>query len=121
MADGGTLLLDEIGDLPLGLQAKLLRVIEEGECERLGGTRTIRVDVRLLCSTAKDLKQEAETGHFRQDLLYRLSVIPLHLPALRERLEDIPLLVNHFLGGFSRKRGMALSLSNEAMQCLLAL
>ena len=119
LADGGTLLLDEIGDLPLGLQAKLLRVIEEGECERLGGTRTIRVDVRLLCSTAKDLKQEAETGHFRRDLLYRLSVIPLQLPALRERLDDIPLLVNHFLGGFSRKRGVALSLSNEAMQCLL--
>jgi len=120
LADGGTLLLDEIGDLPLGLQAKLLRVIEEGECERLGGTRTIRVDVRLLCSTAKDLKQEAEAGRFRQDLLYRLSVIPLHLPALRERTEDIPLLVNHFLQGFSRKRGMALSLSGEAMQCLLS-
>ena len=119
LADGGTLLLDEIGDLPLGLQAKLLRVIEEGECERLGGTRTIRVDVRLLCSTAKDLKKEAAVGLFRQDLLYRLSVIPLHLPALRERLEDIPLLVDHFLHGFSRKRGMVLSLSNEAMQCLL--
>lgn len=119
LADGGTLLLDEIGDLPLGLQAKLLRVIEEGECERLGGTRSIRVDVRLLCSTAKDLKKEAEAGLFRQDLLYRLSVIPLQLPALRERREDIPLLVGHFLHGFSRKRGMTLSLSDEAMQCLL--
>ncbi|WP_028317458.1 sigma-54-dependent transcriptional regulator [Desulfobulbus elongatus] len=119
LADGGTLLLDEIGDLPLGLQAKLLRVIEEGECERLGGTRTIRVDVRLLCSTAKDLKQEAEAGRFRQDLLYRLSVIPLHLPPLRERTEDVPLLVNHFLRGFSRKRDTELSLSDEAMQCLL--
>jgi len=119
LADGGTLLLDEIGDLPLGLQAKLLRVIEEGECERLGGTRTIKVDVRLLCSTAKDLKEEADAGRFRQDLLYRLSVIPLRLPALRERVEDVPLLVNHFLHGFSRKRGMALSLSDEAMQCLL--
>jgi two-component system response regulator AtoC len=119
LADGGTLLLDEIGDLPLGLQAKLLRVIEEGECERLGGTRTIKVDVRLLCSTAKDLKEEADAGRFRQDLLYRLSVIPLRLPALRERIEDVPLLVNHFLHGFSRKRGMALSLSDEAMQCLL--
>ena len=119
LADGGTLLLDEIGDLPLGLQAKLLRVIESGECERLGGTRTIKVDVRLLCSTAKELKQEAEAGRFRQDLLYRLSVIPLHLPPLRDRVEDIPLLVNHFLDGFSRKRGMPLSLSAEAMQCLL--
>ena len=118
LADGGTLLLDEIGDLPLGLQAKLLRVIEEGECERLGGTRTIRVDVRLLCSTAKDLKHEAEAGRFRRDLLYRLSVIPLRLPPLRERTEDIPILVNHFLQEFGRKRGMQLSLSNDAMQCL---
>ena len=120
LADGGTLLLDEIGDLPLGLQSKLLRVIEEGECERLGGTRTIKVDVRLLCATAKDLKQEVEGGRFRQDLLYRLSVIPLYLPPLRQRVEDIPLLVNHFLGGFSRKRGMALTLSAEALQCLLS-
>lgn len=119
LADGGTLLLDEIGDLPLGLQAKLLRVIEEGECERLGGTRTIRVDVRLLCATAKDLKVEAEAGRFRQDLLYRLSVIPLPMPPLRERREDVPLLVDHFLAGFSQKRGMALSLSEEAMQCLI--
>lgn len=119
LADGGTLLLDEIGDLPLGLQSKLLRVIEEGECERLGGTRTTKVDVRLLCATAKDLKKEVEAGRFRQDLLYRLSVIPLHMPPLRERVEDIPLLVSYFLHGFSRKRGMALSLSTEAMQCLL--
>ena len=119
LADGGTLLLDEIGDMPLGLQSKLLRVIEEGECERLGGTRTIKVDVRLLCSTAKDLKQEVAAGRFRQDLLYRLSVIPLIMPRLRERVEDIPLLVDHFLGGFSRKRGMALTLSAEAMQSLL--
>lgn len=118
LADGGTLLLDEIGDLPLGLQAKLLRVIEEGECQRLGGTRTIQVDVRLLCSSAKDLKQETEAGRFRQDLLYRLSVIPLSMPPLRERKEDIPLLVEHFLHGFSRKRGLQLSLSDEAMQCL---
>ncbi|MDR2550401.1 MAG: sigma-54 dependent transcriptional regulator [Desulfobulbus sp.] len=119
LADGGTLLLDEIGDLPLGLQAKLLRVIEEGEFERLGGTRTIRVDVRLLCSTAKDLKEEVRVGRFRQDLLYRLSVIPLHLPPLRERTEDIPLLVTHFLRGFGRKRGMDLTLSSEAMQSLV--
>ncbi|MBV5319035.1 MAG: sigma-54-dependent Fis family transcriptional regulator [Desulfobulbaceae bacterium] len=119
LADGGTLLLDEIGDLPLGLQSKLLRVIEEGECERLGGTRTIKVDVRLLCATAKDLKKEVEGGRFRQDLLYRLSVIPLHMPPLRERVEDIPMLVNHFLAGFSQKRGMGLTLSPEALQCLL--
>ncbi|WP_448873167.1 sigma-54-dependent transcriptional regulator [Desulfobulbus propionicus] len=120
LADGGTLLLDEIGDLPLGLQAKLLRVLETGECERLGGTRTTKVDVRLLCATAKDLKKEVEEGRFRQDLLYRLSVIPLHMPALRERIEDIPLLVDHFLHEFSRKRGIPLTLSDEAMQCLLS-
>ena len=120
LADGGTLLLDEIGDLPLGLQAKLLRVLETGECERLGSTRTVKVDVRLLCATAKDLKKEVAEGRFRQDLLYRLSVIPLHMPALRERMEDIPLLVNHFLGEFSRKRGMELTLSHEAMHCLLS-
>ena len=118
LADSGTLLLDEIGELPLALQAKLLRVIESGECERLGGTRTLKVDVRLLCATAKDLQQEVSAGRFRQDLLYRLSVIPLHLPALRERLEDIPLLAGHFLDGFSRKRGMALTLSPDAMECL---
>jgi two-component system response regulator AtoC len=120
LADGGTLLLDEIGDLPLGLQAKLLRVLETGECERLGSTRTTKVDVRLLCATAKDLKQEVEEGRFRQDLLYRLSVIPLHMPPLRERVEDIPLLVSHFLHEFSRKRGIPLTLSDEAMQCLLS-
>jgi len=119
LADGGTLLLDEIGDLPLALQAKLLRVLETGECERLGSTRTTKVDVRLLCATAKDLKKEVEKGRFRQDLLYRLSVIPLQMPPLRERMEDIPLLVHHFLSEFSRKRGMQLSLSPEAMQCLL--
>jgi two-component system response regulator AtoC len=120
LADGGTLLLDEIGDLPLGLQAKLLRVLETGECERLGSTRTTKIDVRLLCATAKDLKQEVEEGRFRQDLLYRLSVIPLHMPPLRERVEDIPLLVSHFLHEFSRKRGIPLTLSDEAMQCLLS-
>jgi two-component system response regulator AtoC len=119
LADGGTLLLDEIGDLPLGLQAKLLRVIETGECEPLGSTRTSKVDVRLLCATAKDLKGEVEAGRFRQDLLYRLSVIPLRMPALRERIEDIPLLVHHFLREFSRKRGQDLSFADEAMQCLL--
>ena len=96
-----------------------MRVIETGECERLGSTRTTKVDVRLLCATAKDLKTEVEAGRFRQDLLYRLSVIPLRMPALRERIEDIPLLVHHFLGEFSRKRGLPLSFSDAAMQCLL--
>lgn len=118
LADGGTLLLDEIGELPLGLQAKLLRVIECGECQRLGGTQTIRTDVRLLCATARDLKLEAAAGRFRQDLRYRLSVIPLHMPTLRERPEDIPLLAAHFLRLFSRRRGCSQSLADEALACL---
>lgn len=120
MADGGTLLLDEIGDMPMALQAKLLRILQEGECERVGGSRTIKIDVRVLCATAKDLDEEVKEGRFRQDLLYRISVIPLTMPPLRKRTEDIPLLVNHFLKEFSRKRGVLLTLSPEAMQGLLA-
>jgi len=119
MADGGTLLLDEIGEMPLGLQAKLLRVLQENECERVGGTRTIKLDVRLLCSTARNLEEEVKAGRFRQDLLYRLQVIPLTMPPLRERVEDIPLLANHFLQEFSINRNAELSLSPEAMTCLL--
>lgn len=119
MADGGTLLLDEIGDMPIALQAKLLRILQEGECERVGGAQTIKIDVRVLCATAKDLKKEVREGRFRQDLLYRISVIPLTMPSLRKRTEDIPLLVNHFLKEFSTKRGVLLTLSPEAMQALL--
>jgi two-component system response regulator AtoC len=120
MADGGTLLLDEIGELPQPLQAKLLRVLQEGVCERVGGTGTIRVDIRLLCATAKDLEKAVADGSFRQDLFYRLNVIPLVLPSLRERREDIPTLTHHFLHEFSVKRGIAMEISAEAMQCLLA-
>lgn len=119
LADGGTLLLDEIGELPLPLQAKLLRVLQENVYERVGGTGTIKVDIRLLCATAKDLDQEAKKGNFRQDLFYRLNVIPLVLPPLRERKEDIPSLTNHFLHEFSVKRGVAMEISSEAMQCLV--
>jgi len=119
MADGGTLLLDEIGEMPLSLQAKLLRVLQENECERVGGTRTIKLDVRIICSTARDLDKEVKAGRFRQDLLYRLRVIPLTMPPLRERVEDIPLLANHFLKEFSINRDTPLSLSPEAMTCLL--
>ncbi len=119
MADTGTLLLDEIGDLPMGLQAKLLRVLQEGECERVGGVQTIKVDVRILCSTAKDLAIEVQEGRFRQDLYYRLGVIPLTMPPLRERREDIPVLTKHFLHEFSKKRGIALEMSPDAMRCLL--
>jgi two-component system response regulator AtoC len=119
LADGGTMLLDEIGDLPLPLQAKLLRVLEESTYERVGGTGTISVDVRILCATSKDLEQAVEHGAFRQDLFYRLNVIPIHLPPLRDRQEDIPLLTNHFLHEFSIKRGVAMEISPEAMQCLI--
>ena len=119
LADGGTLLLDEIGDLPLAMQAKLLRVLQENECERVGGIRTIKLDVRVLCSTALDLREEVKEGRFRQDLLYRLRVIPLTMPSLRDRKEDIPLLANHFLREFSINRKSLLTLSSEAMEQLL--
>jgi len=120
MADGGTLLLDEIGELPLPLQAKLLRVLQESVYERVGGTGTIRIDIRLLCATAKDLDEAVADGSFRQDLFYRLNVIPIVMPPLRERKEDIPALTNHFLHEFSVRRGIAMEISSEAMQCLLA-
>ncbi len=119
MADGGTLLLDEIGDMPLPIQAKLLRILQEGECERVGGTRTISLDVRILCATAKDLNKEVKAGRFRQDLLYRISVIPLTMPPLRDRKEDISLLIDHFIEEFSIKRGTPLSLSPKAMITML--
>ena len=97
LASGGTLFLDEIGDLSLEAQAKLLRALEAGEIERVGGAEPIPVDVRVLSATNKDLRAEAAAGRFREDLFFRLHVIPLHLPPLRERREDVPLLVEHFL------------------------
>jgi len=96
-AHGGTLLLDEITEMRLDLQAKLLRVIEEQEFERVGGTQPIKVDVRLVATTNRDLKMEVDTGRFRGDLYFRLNVMPIHTPALRDRVEDIPRLVHHFL------------------------
>jgi len=96
-AHGGTLLLDEISEMRLDLQAKLLRVIQEQEFERVGGHQAIRVDVRLIATSNRDLRADAEAGKFRQDLYYRLNVVPVHLPPLRERREDIPVLVHHFV------------------------
>jgi len=97
LADKGTLFLDEIGEMPPSLQAKLLRVLQERSFERVGGDRTLKVDVRILAATNKDLKDEVDKGNFRDDLYYRLNVIHIHLPPLRERAEDIPLLVVSFL------------------------
>jgi DNA-binding NtrC family response regulator len=103
-ANGGTILLDEIGEMHSSFQVKLLRVLQEREFERVGGSKTIKVDVRILAATNKNLEKETMAGHFREDLFYRLSVIPLHIPPLRERPEDIPILTDYFLNYFSRKR-----------------
>ncbi|MFQ5606213.1 MAG: sigma 54-interacting transcriptional regulator, partial [bacterium] len=108
LADGATIFLDEIGNLPLELQTKLLRVLQEGEIERLGSTRTIDIDVRVITATNRDLEKEIHDGGFREDLYYRLNVFPIKCPPLRERNEDIPLLVNHFIKKYSAKSGKAI-------------
>jgi two-component system NtrC family response regulator len=104
MADGGTLVLDEIGEVPIHLQKTLLRVIEEKEFERVGDSRPVRVDVRILSTTNRNLKEEVTKGNFREDLYYRLSIVPVTIPPLRERVSDIPLLVNHFLKKFQGEK-----------------
>ena len=109
-ADGGTLFLDEIGDMALAAQAKVLRVLQEGEVTRIGGAKPRRVDVRVIAATNKRLEDEIAAGRFREDLFYRLNVVPLHVPALRERRDDIPSLIQHFVGEYA-KEGVAAHLS----------
>jgi two-component system, NtrC family, response regulator AtoC len=103
LADGGTLFLDEIGEIPVEMQVKLLRALQESEFERVGGIKTTRVDVRLVAATNRDLQVEIEAGRFRKDLYYRLAVVPILLPALRERRSDVPMLARHFLEKYNRK------------------
>jgi sigma-54-dependent transcriptional regulator len=105
LAHGGTLFLDEIGDMPIGLQAKLLRVLQEGEVRPLGGAKCNKVDVRIIAATHQDLQELIRNGDFRQDLYYRLCVFPIELPPLRERKEDLPSLIQHFMGEFSDQYG----------------
>lgn len=118
LANRGTLLLDELGDLPGPLQAKLLRVLQENEFERVGGNKTISVDVRIIACTSKNLRKEVEAGNFRQDLLYRLQVIPIEMPPLRDHKEDIEELCSFFLSEFSYLHGKNLSMSPEAIHGL---
>jgi transcriptional regulator with GAF, ATPase, and Fis domain len=119
LADGGTLFLDEIGDLALDAQAKLLRALETGELERVGGTRTLTFDVRVLAATHRDLREQVESGEFRQDLYYRLNVLPIHVPALREHATDIVPLAQMFLTRFCASEGRPLlALDPEAAQLL---
>ena len=117
-ADGGTLLLDEIGELPLALQAKLLRVLQEGEIRRVGDQKTRRVDARVLAATAKDLAAEVAAGGFREDLFYRLNVVTIHLPTLRERVADIAPLAGHFAMRLGRRLGRRVTLSAAALRWL---
>lgn len=121
MADGGTLFLDEIGDIPLELQAKLLRVLQEQEFERVGGSVTMRVDVRIVAATSRNLLQMVSAREFRADLYYRINIFPISVPALRERSEDIPLLVRHFVDIHGKRMDKSIKeISEESMEALLS-
>ncbi|RLB18599.1 MAG: sigma-54-dependent Fis family transcriptional regulator [Deltaproteobacteria bacterium] len=119
LADGGTLFLDEIGDLPKTVQVKLLRVLQEGIFERVGGEKSLSVNVRIISATNRDLAREVAKGHFRKDLYYRIRVVPITIPALRERRDDIPLLVNHFLQKESHAGSPVRGISPEALALMV--
>ena len=110
VANGATLFLDEIGELPLELQSKLLRVLQDGEFERLGSSHTVKVDVRIVAATNRNLEEEVRKGRFREDLLYRLNIFPITMPPLRDRMEDIPLLVDFYVKKISKRMGKTIEL-----------
>jgi two-component system NtrC family response regulator len=118
LADGGTLFLDEVGDMPASLQVKLLRVLQEMEFERVGGTKTIHVDVRIISASNRNIKEDVAEGSFREDLYYRLNVIHMEVPSLKERVDDIPLLVRHFITKFSEDNTAGVELIPEAWKTL---
>lgn len=119
LADGGTIFLDEIGDLPLALQPKILRVLQEKEFERVGGERTIKVDVRLIAATSRNLEGLVSDGRFREDLYYRLNVVPIFLPSLRERKEDMPVLVDYFLRRYSEENRKTIRITPEVLKLFM--
>ena len=120
-ADAGTLFLDEIGELPGQLQVKLLRVLQDGEIRRIGESKPIQIDVRIVAATVKDLPKEVNEGRFREDLFYRLNVLPIHIPPLRERKEDIPLLIEHFIGKYNHEMNKHVgNIDHEAMERLMS-
>ncbi len=120
LAHGGTLFLDEIGDISPAFQAKLLRVLQEREFERVGGSRPVKVDIRLVCATNRDLENMVENGSYRADLYYRINVIPIFLPALRERADDIPALAEHFVARFNDDNQRTVRITPEAVRALMA-